>query len=244
MQDEQWRIFWQNAVGYIVTLLMMMMLLRFIETPYFLLFMGAVALSWGSIIARQIYYLLTENTELIINEAHLKQYLDQALAYKTKINVLANTTMPAKRERLERLVTQINIWTEAIENLVKRITSLCQDDLIRQDMLTVPKAIASLEERLINEKDSALQVQLERTLAHRRQQWVALEALQNSIKGAEIQVESTLSLLGTIYSQILTGQSTDEVADYGRLSADVDEEVRLLEDQLEALREVKLSGVK
>jgi hypothetical protein len=30
------------------------------------------------------------------------------------------------------------------------------------------------------------------------------------------------------------------VADYSRLSADVDEEVRLLQDQLEALREVKL----
>jgi hypothetical protein len=30
------------------------------------------------------------------------------------------------------------------------------------------------------------------------------------------------------------------VADYSRLSVEVDEEVRLLQDQLEALREVKL----
>jgi hypothetical protein len=61
------------------------------------------------------------------------------------------------------------------------------------------------------------------------------------MKRAEIQIESTLSSLGTIYSQLLTGQSTDHVADYSRLSSEVDEEVRLLQDRLEALEEVKLS---
>jgi hypothetical protein len=34
------------------------------------------------------------------------------------------------------------------------------------------------------------------------------------------------------------------VADYSRLSTEVDEEVRLLQDQLEALREVKLGEEK
>ena len=47
---------------------------------------------------------------------------------------------------------------------------------------------------------------------------------------AEMQIESTVSMLGTIYSQILTGQSTSHVADYGHLSADVDEEVRVLQE--------------
>ena len=55
-----------------------------------------------------------------------------------------------------------------------------------------------------------------------------------------MQIESTVSMLGTIYSQVLTGQSTSEVADYSQLSTEVDEEVRLLQDYLEALREVKL----
>jgi hypothetical protein len=60
------------------------------------------------------------------------------------------------------------------------------------------------------------------------------------MKRAEIKIESTLSALGTIYSQLLIGQSTNQVADYGRLSSDVDEEVRTLQDHLEALEEVKL----
>jgi hypothetical protein len=71
---------------------------------------------------------------------------------------------------------------------------------------------------------------------------VALETLQNTIKRAEIQIESTVSRLGTIYSQLLTSQSTSQVADYSRLAENVDEEVQVLQEQLEALREVKLGA--
>jgi hypothetical protein len=104
----------------------------------------------------------------------------------------------------------------------------------------VPKAITDLESRLAQETDPAIRSQLERTLANRRKQLAALERLQNTMKRAEIQIESTLSSLGTIYSQLLTGQSTDHVADYSRLSAEVEEEVHTLQDHLEALEEVKL----
>jgi hypothetical protein len=141
---------------------------------------------------------------------------------------------------LQQLGLQIEHWTGAIQDLVQRINSLQQDELIRRDLKAVPAAIADLEARLHHESDDAIRAQLERTLANRRKQLVSLEQLQNTVKRAEIQIESTLSLLGTIYSQILTGQSTSHVADYSRLSAEVDEEVRLLQDQLEALREVKL----
>jgi hypothetical protein len=141
---------------------------------------------------------------------------------------------------LQQLGLQIEHWTNAIQDLVQRIDSLQQDKLIRRDIKVVPAAIADLEARLNREADAPIRAQLERTLANRRKQLASLEQLQNTIKRAEIQIESTLSLLGTIYSQILTGQSTSHVADTSRLSADVDEEVRLLQDQLEALREVKL----
>lgn len=112
--------------------------------------------------------------------------------------------------------------------------------MIRQDLEAVPQAIADLQTRLTNETDPTLRTQLERTLSNRQNQLASLERLQNTMKRAEIQIESTLSALGTIYSQVLTGQSTDHVADYSRLAADVDEEVRLLQDRLEALEEVKL----
>ena len=77
--------------------------------------------------------------------------------------------------------------------------------------------------------------ELERTLANRRQQAATLEKLQRSIQMAEIKIESTLSMLGTIYSQILAGQSTRQIADYRRLLNEIDEEVHTVQDHLEAV---------
>jgi hypothetical protein len=142
--------------------------------------------------------------------------------------------------RLQDLVHQVDEWTQTIEDLAWRADRFQQDSLIRQDLESVPKYIAGLEDRLAREKDEATRAELQRSLTNRRKQLASLERLQNMMNRVEIQIESTLSALGTIYSQILTGQSTNHVADYSRLSAEVDEEVRTLQDHLEALEEVKL----
>ncbi len=63
--------------------------------------------------------------------------------------------------------------------------------------------------------------------------------MENTVKRPEIQIESTLTQMSTICSEVLTDQSTSDGADYHRITADVDEGVRLLEDSLEALREVR-----
>jgi hypothetical protein len=168
--------------------------------------------------------------------------LDKALAYHAQIDNLIKATRDASaRTRLQDLAGQVDEWVEAIEDLVRRIDDIQQNNLIRQDLEAVPQAIANLEMRLAQESDPDIQAQLERTLSNRKNQLASLERLQTMMKRAEIQIESTLSSLGTIYSQLLTGQSTDHVADYSRLSSEVDEEVRLLQDRLEALEEVKLS---
>ena len=69
------------------------------------------------------------------------------------------------------------------------------------------------------------------------------EQLQAITGRAEIQVETTVAVLGTIYSKLLANESTFRVADYGRLLDDVDEELHCLQDHLEALKEVKLRGL-
>lgn len=171
-------------------------------------------------------------------------HLDKALAYQAQIeNLLKATTDANARARLQDLAAQVGEWVEAIEDLVRRIDGFQGNQLIRQDLETVPQAIAKLEVQLTQESDPAIHSQLERTLTNRRNQLASLERLQATMKRGEIQIESTLSALGTIYSQLLTGESTDHVADYSRLSAEVDEEVRLLQDRLEALEEVKLGRV-
>ncbi len=174
----------------------------------------------------------------------LQAHLEKARAYQAQINsLLKSTSNQSARARLQDLATQVSKWTRTIENMAKGIDSFQQDTLIHQDLESVPQAIEQLEALLANESDDVTRLELERTLVNRKNQLAALEQLQSTIKRAEIKMESTLSALGTIYSQLLTAQSTNHVADYSRLLAEVDEEVRTLQDHLEALEEVKLGRV-
>ena len=233
--NRRWRQFLQNPVWFVTTIIILTGLTFYIRFLWWLA--GAVALVWGIWLVWQVF---GEGKAEASNEEQLRIYLNQAQIYRTQISqVLKATSNNNNSARQQQLTAQINIWAGAIQDLGQRVASLRQDSLISQDMAVVPNAIENLEAQLADETDAATRVQLERTLINRQNQLASLELLQSTIRQAEIQIENTLSLLGTIYSQILTGQSTNHVADYGRLSADVDEEVSRLRDQLEALREVK-----
>jgi chromosome segregation ATPase len=109
---------------------------------------------------------------------------------------------------------------------------------------TVPDAIQKLEGQVASETDARVKGRLEQTLQTRQNQLATLERLQSSMRQAEVQLESTVASLGTIYSQVLTAQSTNQVADYGHLATEVTEQVHQLQDQIEALEEVKLGQPK
>jgi tetratricopeptide (TPR) repeat protein len=238
--DPRWRKFLQNlgwyvlAVAFAIVLVFFFRLRTWVWLPWLIALGGGLWLIWQQ---------LKRNGGKASDSTRAGVYLEQALAYKRQIDQAIRTASRSSQAiHLQQLAAQIDAWTEAIQDLVQRIANLQQDKLIRRDIKSVPEAIADLEARLKHEPDAAIRAQLQRTLVNRRKQLASLEQLQNTIRRAEIQIESTLSLLGTIYSQILTGQSTSHVADYSRFSAEVDEEVRMLQDQLEALREVKLGN--
>jgi hypothetical protein len=171
----------------------------------------------------------------------IQAHLDKALAYKKQIDsMVVNSADGNVRARLQDVATQVSEWTQAIADLGQRVDNLQQNPLVRQDLEAVPKSIEELNARLANETDEVTRSELERTLTSYQNQLASLERLQRTLERAEIQIERTLSSLGTIYSQLLTGQSTDHVADYSHLSAEVEEEVHVLQDHLEALEEVKL----
>ncbi len=172
----------------------------------------------------------------------LRAYVERAEAYQAEIDRLGwDSANGDQQNRTRELATHMQVWTTSITSLARRIEDFRQNKLIHHDLKEVPQSIASLEVRLPREADPMMKAELERTLANRRQQLAALETLQRNIKMAEVKIESTLSMLGTIYSQILAGQSTRQVADYRRLLTEIDEEVHTLQDYLAALEEVKLA---
>lgn len=232
---SRWHRFLQNPAWYVAIVTVLAGLTFQVRFLWWLA--GMVALVWGIWLVWQLF---DKGKTEVGSQDHWQTYLAQTLIYRAQIDqALRATSNKSNRAHRRQLAVQIDIWAKAIQDLVQRIASLRQDDLIRREMATVPKAIEDLETQLINETDAAIRTQLERTLINRKNQLASLELLHRIIKRTEIQIENTLSLFGTLYSQLLTGQSTSHVADYARLSADVDEEVHRLQDQLEALREVK-----
>ena len=241
--DPRWRKLGQNFIWFVLTLIALIVLMRFFRSPVVLLALWGVGIVWGGMLAYKLSQIFFGANDLVLSDERSQSYLEQALDYKAKLDrAIRDTATPTRQAHLEQLGEQVSILVKAIEALIDRMSSLRRDEVIERDLQSVPKAIKDLEKRLAEERDQTVCAQLERTLTNRRKQLESLQSLQSTIKRAEIQIESTLSQLGTIYSQILTGQSTSQVANYSRLSADVDEEVRLLQDHLEALREVKLGG--
>lgn len=171
----------------------------------------------------------------------LQAHLVKARAYQKQIDELvrANTNR-AFEPHLKDMAGQVSNWVASIEELAGRVDTFQRNTLIRHDLESVPRSIEKLESQLAAETDPATRSEIQRALQHRQAQLDALVQLQNTMKRAEIKIERTLSALGTIYPQILTGQSTNQVANYSRITSAVSEEVRALRDHLEALAEVKL----
>jgi serine/threonine protein kinase len=171
----------------------------------------------------------------------LQEHIDKARAYRHQIDQLAKSNAnPQIQNNVKEMADQVEQWTQAVEQLAQRINRFQQNDLIQHDLDTVPQAIKILEAKLATEQDPATRAEIERALSSRRNQWHTLKSLQNTMVRAEIKIENTLSLLGTLYPQILSSQSTNQVSDYSRITGEVSEEVRVLKDHLDALEEVKL----
>jgi len=198
---------------------------------------GVAALVWGGWL---VWHVFGANRSHVGDEEQLQAWLDQALLYKTQINQALKLTSNRNTSLYgPSLAAQVDVWTAIIQDLVERLAILRHDDLIRHELDSVPQAIEVLETQLAGAADDAIRAQLEQALINRRNQLASLRQFQSTMQQAEIQSENTFSLLSSIYSQILTGQSINHGADCGRFLTDLDEEVRRLQDRLEALREVK-----
>ncbi len=56
---------------------------------------------------------------------------------------------------------------------------------------------------------------------------------------AEVKIENTVSMLGTLYSQSTMSQSKGQLGNYQRLLAEIEEESLSLADYVTTLREIK-----
>jgi hypothetical protein len=170
----------------------------------------------------------------------LSERIVKALEYREGVEeVIRKTRGGVLRSHLEDDASQLDRWLDHIYRLAQRLDNYYQDKVIKQDMRSVPLAIKNFRARLKQEDAPAVREQMEKTIAQKEAQWEALQRLENTMERAEFQLESTLTSLGTVYSQMRNIEAKDvDSGRAARLSQDIADQVAQLEGIEEAMDEV------
>ncbi len=179
----------------------------------------------------------------IQNEA-LRQRVTKALEYRDGIDqVIAKGREGVMRDHMSDVNQGITQWMESVFRLARRLDSYMGNETIRQDLQSVEPGIDALKKRLALEDDDTVRRQISQTIAQKQIQRDNLRKLQNVMEQAQFQLESTLTAMGTVYSQMMLLSSRDVASGRAqRLQQDIDDQVQALQDVVQTLDQVYQAG--
>lgn len=175
-----------------------------------------------------------------ISDADYRQKIVKALDYREQIEFLLQRARDGVlRMHLEATADDISDWIGSMFGLALRLDRYKNSVMVHQDLRSLPIAIRELEQRLAGEKDAQIRAQIERTIDNKRAQLEQLELLDNTMERAELQLDETLSAMGTIYAQVqLVGAKDIDSSRAQRLRSDIADEVHSLHDIVETMDEI------
>lgn len=182
--------------------------------------------------------------ERLSNES-LQQQVKEALEYRSRITTaIRERKESVLKDNLSATASQIDEWLESIYNLAQRLDRYQQErKLLERDKSRASARINELAQKVEKEDDTAVLSQIETTKANLQRQYDTILQLENTMERAELQLETTLSSLGTIYSQtMLVGAKDIDSGRAKRLRQEISEEVQELDNILVAMDEVYASG--
>jgi hypothetical protein len=169
-----------------------------------------------------------------------RERLKRALEYHRLIGDAATKHSGAMRRSLEATSSEINAWIEQIYTLAKRMDAFEENEVINRDRRMVPQDLKNLRRRLETEKAKSVRAELEEAIQTKETQLANLQNLENNVKRADIQLDHTLSALGTVYAQMQLIDAKDmDSARAQRLQDEIRDEVMTLQDTILAIDEVQ-----
>ena len=246
---------WESAVIIALTLILLFLMPKPLPfwQPWFWLVLGTlgeIGLVWSSLKdpefrARAVAEMFHEkfNAREIKNQK-LRGQVEQALQYRDRIDeAIGKSREGVLRDHLQDVSNGISDWTENVFRLAKRLDAYESDEMIHRDMQAVEPAIDQLRKRLALEDDDTVKRQISQAIAQRQIQRDNLRKLQNVMERAEFQLESTITAIGTVYSQVMILGSRDVGAGRAqRLQQDIADQVQALQDVVQTLDEVYRAG--
>jgi len=169
-----------------------------------------------------------------------RQRLERALEYRRSMLALAKRHSGAMKTSLQHTIADVNDWIAHMYDLALHIDAFESNALVERDRRAVPAQLEKARIRLAHEEDPKVRRDLEEQVRQLELQLANLDATANSVKRAEIQLDSTLSSLGTVYAQMsLLGTKEVDGARAQRLRQSIKDEVAGLQDTIDALDEVQ-----
>lgn len=177
-----------------------------------------------------------------------RQHVMKALEYRTQMLELAKKAKGSLRMNLLQTVDDVNSWIGHMVDLALHLDEFADNQLVSRDVKEVPQRIANVEKRINIESKSnnvAVVNELIRQREQLEQQLTNLQAAVNNSKRAEIQLESALASLGTMYAQMSRlGTSEVDSGKMQRMRLEIQEEVSSLQDTIHAMDEVQAHALR
>lgn len=175
-----------------------------------------------------------------IRDKALKEKLKRAEEYHAQIQAaVAAQRDGVLKDRLKRTTGEIYDWIGHMVRLARRLDAYRSDPIILNDRDALKESIPVLQRRLAQENDGRVREQVETTLGDQQRLQDNIAELDNRMQRADLQLDSSLASLGTVYSQLLLIGSKD--VDDGRadrLQADIADEVNSLQDVVASINEI------
>jgi predicted RNA-binding Zn ribbon-like protein len=176
----------------------------------------------------------------VITNPHLQQNVAQAIAYRQRIDAAVDRFRDnIMHDRMKDAADQVEEWVRRIYTLSVRLDTFRNDGVIANDLRSVPESIRSLQQRMLAAGNESLRREIQDTIDRRKTQLTALENLSQTMSRAELQLENTLTALGTVYSQMLLVDAKEvDSSKTQRLRENILDQVNSLNDVLSSMDEV------
>ena len=175
-----------------------------------------------------------------IRDKELRGDVEMALEYQRRIETqIRQQDEGVMQDRLEDTANQIADWLSNVYDLALRVDSYRSDDLLARERAQLPKELQQLNAQLKLESNETVRHQLGDVIEGKRRHWQALQALDDRMTQATLQMDQSLTALATIYSQIqLIDAQAVASGRAERLQEDIREQVAQLNDLVVSINEV------
>ncbi len=177
-----------------------------------------------------------------LRDRRLQEHINNALDYRSRIEkTIREREDTVLKNELLATASQIEEWLENMYDLAKRIDRYQSDyQILERDRKKAETRRNQLKEDLQREDNPGVRQQMEVTLESLQRQLETLESLDDTIQRAHLQLENSLTNLGTIYSQTMLVEAKDiDSSRARRLRQEIGDEVTQLHDILVTMDDIQ-----